>query len=188
MKIAKEKLENMIKEEVEKIFEQGAAANLRAQIKDLQSRIPTLKRSDYNKEVAKLKLPSRGLTLDQLQQLAAIAKKYAFDPSKEQDRTATPAAGPLNDPAQRNKVPAAGPIDAPNPKPSIPAAGPLPAGAKIPKNSGKKAALQKVRELQQALVQAGLAPNEINGKPFVDGKFGRNTLEVVKKLYKSFTV
>ena len=57
-----------------------------------------------------------------------------------------------------------------------------------PKNSGKKAALQKVRELQQALVQAGLAPNEINGKPFVDGKFGRNTLEVVKKLYKSFTV
>ena len=168
-RIIKEEIANVLKQEKKKIFEQGAGATLRNQIKDLQSRIPTSKRQAYNQEVANLKLPRSGLTLDQLQQLAAIAKKYAFDPSKEGDRTATPAAGPLNDPAQRNKVPAAGP---------------LPAGAKIPKNSGKKVALQKVKELQQALVQAGLAPKEINGKPFVDGMFGRNTLEVVRKLYR----
>tara|TARA_Y100000114_G_C11759922_1_gene328972 strand:- start:1155 stop:1712 length:558 start_codon:yes stop_codon:yes gene_type:complete len=43
--------------------------------------------------------------------------------------------------------------------------------------------VQGVIDLQRRLVQAGFAPQQVNGKPFVDGIFGKNTANAITRSY-----
>ena len=50
--------------------------------------------------------------------------------------------------------------------------------------SAKPETVKKVIELQSMLVKSGLAPSQLkNGKPFVDGVFGRSTINALRKMY-----
>lgn len=50
--------------------------------------------------------------------------------------------------------------------------------------SAKPETVKKVIELQSMLVKSGLAPSQLkNGKPFVDGVFGRSTMNALRKMY-----
>ena len=170
MKITKKKLERIISEEVNDIFENSAA--LLKQYNELNSQIPTAKRGEFTKEVVG-KVGTRQ-TMADLPTLIAIAKKYAFNPSKEGDKT-----------YQGDQV-AAKPVAKPQAKANntTPAQKIL-ASVTTRFKKANPQAVQKIIELQTMLVQLKLAPAKLkNGKPFVDGIFGKSTIAAISNIYR----
>ena len=177
MKIAKEKLENIIKQELQEVLneqtqrtstssiypkDQEQRQKLVDQLNAILNSIPDgpLKRAYFKTQRQKNR--EMGFNVEFLNQMLQIAKdtakKVKAQQSKQGNTQQAQSQGGVNkilqSVTQRFK-------------------------------SAKPQAIKKIIELQAMLVQLGAAPAKLkSGKPFVDGIFGDSTMAAIKKLYR----